>query len=177
MSTVYEWFAGLATVGGFLYFLTGFAAAYATHCIRQKLKHRQIRIRWQIAGIAIGIAAIVIVTAQTQIAYSTAKSTAIEVQLCQKEFNAALRARARIAAENDELSQVQRRIIFDWIHALLNPPPPIDMLSTNDPRRQEYGLDLTAKTERLFQASLARQDQLQIARDQKPLPDPTCGKA
>lgn len=176
-SVAYDWFAGLATIGGFLYFMTGFATAYAVACIRARLRHTEIKIRWQVAGIAVGVAAIIIVTLQTQVAYNTAKDTAEEVQQCQREFNDALRARARITAENDELSQAQRRIIFDWIHALLNPPPPINTLETNDPRRQQYGLELTADTERLFRMSLARQDQLQTERERNPLPDPTCGKA
>ena len=176
MTTAYDWFEGLATISGFLYFLAGFGAAYAFECIRAKVRHRQIRIQWQLAGIAIGVAAIVIVTFQTQVAYTTAKDTAQEVQDCQREFNAALKARARIGAENDEISQTQRRIVFDWIHNLIFPPPPFDKMDTSDPQRQAYGYTLTIKTERLFQQSLNRQDELQAERDRKPLPDPTCGK-
>lgn len=178
MTQITDWFTGLATIGNFLYFLAGFGFAYLQHCVRAKLKHKQIQIRWQIAGIVIGVAAIIIVTLQTQIAYSTAKETAQEVQDCQREFNSALKARAQITSENDELSQAQRRIVFNWIHALIFPPAPYNSMATDDPRRQAYGYTLTIDTEHQFQASLDRQDELQVQRDRNPLPaDPTCGKS
>ena len=172
----YAWFAGLATIGGFAYFLLGFGTAYLTHCTRAWLRHKEIKIQWRIAGIAIGIASIVYVSLQTQVAYNTAKETAQEVQDCQREFNDALKARARIGSENDEISQTQRRILFDWIHRLIFPPPPYNEMETNDPRRQQYGFAITIETEQALGRSFARQDELQRERDQKPLPDPTCGK-
>lgn len=178
MTQISDWFTGLATIGNFLYFLTGFGFAYLQHYLRAKLKHKQIQIRWQLAGIAIGVAAIIIVTFQTQIAYTTAKQTAQEVQDCQREFNTALKARAQITTENDELSQTQRRIVFNWIHALIFPPAPYNTMPTDDARRQAYGYTLTIETEHQFQASLDRQDELQRQRDASPLPaDPTCGKS
>jgi hypothetical protein len=174
---VADWFSGLATIGGFLYFLTGFAAAYATACVRAKVRGRRVQIPWRISGIVVGIAAMIIVTLQAQVAYTTAKETAQEVQDCQREFNAALKARARITSENDEVSQSQRRIVFNWIHRLILPPPPYASMSTNDQRRQDYGYTITIQTEKEFQASLDRQDELQRQRDRSPLPsDPTCGK-
>ena len=176
-NTVYDWFAGLATISGFMYFLLGFGSAYALACIRAKLRHRNVTIPWHIAGIVVGCVAIFIVTVQTQVAYTTAKDTAQEVQDCQREFNDALKARAQITSENDEVSQDQRRIIFDWIHALIAPPPPYDTMETDDPRRQDYGITVTLATERDFEASLKRQDELQAERASNPLPDPTCGKS
>ena len=176
MTQFYDWFSGLATIGGFLYFLTGFAAAYVFECIKAKIKNRKIKIQWQLAGIVIGVVALVISTVQSQVAYETAKDTAQEVQDCQREFNASLKSRARISAENDEISQTQRRILFDWIHRLIFPPPPYDKLDTNDPLRQQYGFTITIETEQALGRSFARQDELQHERDQNPLPDPTCGK-
>jgi hypothetical protein len=175
-SFILNWFSGFATFGAWLYFLAGFGFAYAQACVRAKLRHKDLRLPWRLAGVAIGISAMFVVTMQTQIAYTTAKETAQEVQDCQREYNRALVARAQITSENDELSQIQRKIVFDWIHALLFPPPPFDKLPPGDPRRQEYGLTLTFHTERDFQKSLNRQDQLQDYRDHHPLPDPTCGK-
>jgi hypothetical protein len=172
----YDWFAGLATIGGFLYFLAGFACAYLIELVAAKVRRRKLAIPWETGGIAIGVAAIVIVTLQTQIAYTTAKNTAVEVQRCQVEFNEALRARAKITTENDEASQDQRRIIFDWIHDLIFPPEPFSTMDTNDRRRQEYGITRTIQTEQAFQKSLAKQDVLQRQRDEHPYPDPTCGR-
>ena len=173
---VTNWFSGFATIGGWLYFLAGFGFAYAQACVRAKLRHKQVRLPWRLAGIAVGVSAMIVVTMQTQVAYTTAKQTAQEVQDCQREYNQALRARAQITSENDELSQTQRQIIFAWIHALLFPPPPFNVLPPGDPKRQEYGLTLTYNTERDFQASLKRQNEIQAYRDSHPLPDPTCGK-
>lgn len=135
-----------------------------------------MHIPWYYIGIVIGCATIIFTILQSSSAYNTAKETAQEVQDCQREFNQALKARSQITSENDELSQVQRRIIFDWIHALIFPPEPYASMSTNDPRRQDYGFTLTVNTEHAFQASLDRQDALQRQRDQTHLPDPTCGK-
>lgn len=176
MSDFYTWFSGLATIGGFAYFMVGFGSAYVAHCIRAKIRHRSVKIPWHLAGIAVGTFAIIIVTLQSSIAYNTAKETALQQKQCQKEFNGALQARAQVTSENDELSQQQRRIVFDWIHDLIFPPEPYASMRTDDRRRQDYGLTLTINTDRLFQASLARQDDLQRQRDAHPLPDPTCGR-
>lgn len=131
---------------------------------------------WRYAGIAIGIAVIAFVSLQTQAAYSLAKNTALESASCQKEFYKALGNRARITGENDEISQNQRKIIYEWIHDLIFPPPPYNTMDPNDPLRQQYGLNLTINTDRAFHESLNRQDQLQNERDSHPLPEPTCGK-
>lgn len=176
MNNVYMWFAGLATPGNVGYFLAGFVSAFVVHVVRQRTRHRRVIIPWHLVGIAIGVTAIVIVSLQSSDAYNLARQTSQEVQDCQKEFNAALQARAQITSENDELSQTQRRIVFNWIHDLIFPPEPYASMNPNDPRRQQFGLSLTINTEREFQASLNRQDELQKARDQHPLPDPTCGR-
>lgn len=105
-----------------------------------------------------------------------AKQFAAEVKDCQREFNQALRDRAQITSENDDLSQAQRRIVFHWIHDLIFPPEPYASMDPNDPRRQQFGLTLTINTEREFQASLNRQDELEKDRDKRALPEPTCGK-
>lgn len=173
----YAWFVGLVTIEGFLYFLTGFGAAYLAHCARSKMRHKRITIPWHIAGITIGAVALIVMITQTQIAYTTARETAQEVQDCQREFNAALKARSQIAAENDELSQDQRLIVFNWIHNLISPPEPYASMRSDDPLRQQHNRTITIQTDHAFRLSLDRQDVLQDARARNPLPDPTCGKA
>jgi hypothetical protein len=176
MNDVYEWFTGLATPGGIAYFAAGFAAAFIARWVRCKVKHRKLYIPWRYLGIAIGVSVIVTVSLQSSQAYTTAKETALEQKACQKEFNASLKARSQITSENDELSQQQRQILFDWIHDLIFPPQPYASMTTDDPRRQDYGMSLTINTDRVFKASLERQDALQKQRDEHPLPDPTCGR-
>lgn len=176
MGNVQDWFVGLATPGNMTYFAAGFAFAFVARWIWCKVKHRKYEIPWRYLGIAIGVCAIVTVSLQSSQAYTTAKTTAIEAKQCQEEFNAALKARSRITSENDELSQTQRRIVFDWIHDLIFPPEPYASMTSDDPRRQDYGYTLTINTEHTFQASLDRQEELQKEREQHPYPDPTCGK-
>lgn len=175
MSDVYTWFSGLATVSGLAYFMAGFAFAYLQHCVRQKMRHREVRIPWHLAGIAIGTATIMIVTLQSSLAYNTAKETATQAKECQEEFNRALTARAKITSENDDLSETQRLIVFTWMHDLIFPPEPYASMPTDDPRRQAYGYTLTINAERTFQASLDRQNELEKEREKHPYPDPTCG--
>lgn len=172
---IYEWFGGLATLTGFGYFMAGFGFAFTARWMYSKAKHESLNIPWYYIGIVIGCCAIIVTTLQSSSAYNTAKTTAHEVQDCQREFNQALRDRSKITSENDELSQVQRRIVFDWIHDLIFPPEPYASMTTDDQRRQDYGLALTINTEHTFKASLARQEELQRQRERKPLPDPLCG--
>jgi hypothetical protein len=176
MNEVYEWFVGLATISGFLYFLAGVMFAYVINYIRCKIKHKDTRVQWRLGGIAIGVAAIVITSFQSQAAYGIAQQTAQDARNCQIEFTTALAERGKITSENDEISQAQRRIVFDWIHDLILPPPPYSTLDPNAPERQAYALARTQETERRFAASIARQDELQQQRAANPYPDPTCGK-
>lgn len=176
MNGIAEWFTGLATIGGFMYFLAGFGFAYLQHYVRCKIRHRSIKIPWQITGIAIGIVAIIIVTFQSQIAYTTAKNTALEQKECNIQFRQSLIDRAKTTREDNDLSKEQRSIVFDWFHTILFPPPPYDKMSTNDPMRQQFVLNKTLETEDIFAQSIDRQTQVQIERDRHPYPDPTCGK-
>lgn len=176
MTDVVMWFTGLASPGNLGYFLAGFFSAILIYCVRQKIKHRTVAIPWHLVGIAVGVAVIIGTSVQSSGAYNLAKQTAQEVQDCQREFNTALKARAKITSENDELSQDQRRIVFTWIHNLIFPPEPYASMDPSDPRRQTYGISLTIDTEQRFQASLNHQDDLQRERDKHQLPEPTCGK-
>jgi hypothetical protein len=175
MNVVAEWFAGLATLSGFLYFLTGFAVSYLFHYTKARLKHRKIQVPWHLAGIAIGVVAILITSFQAQVAYTTAVDTSKESRECQIQFNTALRERAKITTENDALSAEQRTIVFNWIHDLLFPPPPFNAMDTQDPQRQQYALARTLQTEQIFQKSINDQNALMAERAKHTYPDPTCG--
>jgi len=175
MSIVYEWFAGLFTVEGFLYFLLGFAAAYVYYYISCALKGKAPKVEWRSAGVVVGVIVIIITSIQSQQAFNTAKKTAEDARRCQIEFNHALQSRTHITSENDEISQEQRRIIYDWIHDLIFPPKPWSELDPNDPQRVAYGIMRTQRTDEVFKRSIERQDELQRQRDANPLPSPTCG--
>jgi H+/Cl- antiporter ClcA len=73
---IYDWFAGLATIGGFAYFMAGFGVSYAWWWWRCKMHHERVRVPWHLVGIAIGTMAIIIVTFQSSAAYNTAQKTA-----------------------------------------------------------------------------------------------------
>jgi len=176
MATMSDWLSGLVTPAGIAYFITGFIAAFVVRAIYCRIKKQPLHLPWRHIGIALAISAIIVVSLQSSQAYNTAKRTALEVQECQRELFAAITARARIAAENDEQSQAQRLIVYNWFHDLIMPPDPYASMDTDDPRRQKYGLALTVATEREFQRSLNRQDELQRQRDAHKLPDPSCGK-
>lgn len=171
------WVHGFGTVSGLARFLVGFGAAFLLRYLWCKYKQPDTTIAWPYIGIVVGVLVILWSSFQSQQAYTLAQQTALEVRDCQREFNSALQARVKITSENDELSQTQRRIVFNWIHDLIFPPEPYAGMDPNDPRRQQFGIALTIKTEHEFQASLNRQDELQKQRDQHPLPDPTCGHA
>jgi hypothetical protein len=178
-----DWFQGFATIGGWLYFLAGFAAAYAVECAKAKLRHRRVRLPWRLAGIAIGLSVMVVVTVQTQVSYTTSKKAALTAQQvavaqaeCNRQFWDALRARAAIAKENDDLSEEQRFAIFEFLHDIALPPPPFNTMATDDPRRSQYGLKRLLDTQAVLRRSIDRQNELQDYRDAHPLPDPTCGK-
>ena len=132
--------------------------------------------QWRRGGIAVGVVAIVITSFQSQSAYITAQQTAKDARACQIEFTAALAERGKISNENDNLSHEQRKIVFDWIHDLIFPPPPYASMYPNDPERHAYGILRTQDTERRFADLIKRQDALIAERAKHPYPDPTCGR-
>jgi predicted PurR-regulated permease PerM len=178
MSSIYIWFSGLATIGGFAYFMLGFCTSYLLYIVRQKIRHRGIRIPWLRAGIAVGISAIVIVSMQSSIAYNLANATAQEVKDCQHEFNTVLRARAKLAEENDNWSQIQRKALGDWLRTIVSPPPDIVALqdaNPNDPKARAWGIKVTLHYSQIIQDAQKQQDEVLAERATHPLPAPTCG--
>jgi hypothetical protein len=178
-SEIWTWFAGIGTIGGMAYIITGFFTAYVINFIWCRRKGKPWNVNWRYAGIAIGVVAIMFISMQTQVAYSTAKITAQEVQDCQREFNQALRNRAEISDDNDHWSYIQRTALAGWLHDILLPPADIAELrqnNSNDPRVQQWGIDITTRYSEIVQDAQVKQEQALKARAAHPLPEPTCGR-
>ncbi|AGU92036.1 hypothetical protein BANE1_18 [Mycobacterium phage Bane1] len=125
-------------------------------------------------------------TGQTEAKY---RGLARDVAHCQTEFNAALRARSNITAENDELSVKQRDLLTQLdeaagvlVNRQLNPPSAIAALPMDDPRRLAWNEDVTRvyyeRTQKLReQIGELRRQQNDLLEDRRrhPLPEPTCG--
>jgi len=183
-----DWFSGFGTPGGAAYVLTGFFLAYIFRWIRCQVTHETMKIPWHLVGIAIGTIAIVVTTVQSSVAYNTASATALETKECQKEFNQAIKDGRRIANENDELSQQQRRLFVDkdheetlmWLN-ILSPPEPYASMDQRDPSRQDFNLSIVTKySKRSFeldeQIRKIQETQDKLLASRPPLPEPTCGK-
>lgn len=176
MNDVITWFMGFATFSGFAYFMTGFAISYAWWWWRCLKRHQKVALPWRYMGIAIGVAAILITSLQSAQAYTTAEQTSREQRECNIQFRAILLERAKITSENDDLSEEQRLIVFNWFSEILFPPSPWKELSVDDPVRQQYVLNRTLETQAAFRASVDRQNAIQVEREKHVYPDPTCGK-
>lgn len=138
--------------------------------------HEAGKVDWFWVAAAVIFFVMIAIGIQNQHTYSFATQLAQDTKACQIEFNQALKARAQITTENDELSQEQREVVFHWMHDLIFPPAPYDKMSTDDPRRQQWGIDRTIGASKRFQASIDRQEEIQKKREAHPLPDPTCGR-
>ena len=138
-----------------------------------------MKVQWRLMGIAIGVAAMIIISLQTQVAYSTAKNTAKQVQDCQREFNLIIRTRAAISEDNDKWSVIQRTALGDWLKEIIEPPPDIAQIQKDnptDPRITAWGIAMSQKYSNIIQNAQREQDINFEERKQHPLPDPTCGK-
>lgn len=141
-------------------------------------------------GYALSVAVLGYVVLQVNQTEQHYRQLADSVASCQREFNAALAARAAISAENDKLSRQQRGLLADsdvaestWIDRLINLPPEIKNLPQDDPRVQTYGQTVTriyfqrsGQINAQIQAINERQEQLDKDRADHPLPEPTCGQ-
>lgn len=157
--------ANLFTIEGLLHFTLGVAAACTYHVAKARLRHRTVTIRWQFFALPL-IAGVVIFTAvQTQ-----------QNADCVREFNQVLRDRSSVTSENDQLSIEQRRLIYDWMHNLVFPPPEIADLPGTDERRERWALEITVETDKRFRESLEKQRDNDEYRRAHPLPPPTCGQ-
>lgn len=180
---IMEWIEGFATPSAMGYFLTGFVLAYVLTWMWCLHKKRKLHITWRYAGIAIGATAIVFASVQTQAAYNLSARTALEVQRCQHEFQQALKARSKIAEDNDKWSAIQRKALGDWLFEIIVPPPHIQDIRASDPNfsnNPEYikwGIDITTKYSNIVQNAQREQDanEEERRRPENQLPEPTCG--
>jgi hypothetical protein len=176
--------SALSTPAGMIIYFLGVASACVWHMVKRRwLKIEMTPINWNNMGIIAGVSAMVFVAVQnTQLS--------ADVKECQREFNTSISNVRRINTENDDLSIQQRQWFLEkdeveaqmWMD-LINPPPSIAQLEVNNPIRQQYGIDVVAKSTakankyaQLIKSSQMRQEQLKKDREAHPLPSPTCGK-
>lgn len=95
---------------------------------------------------------------------------------CLSQLITVLSARAKIAQENDDLSQEQRKAIFDLLGEALTPPPELRGVPPNDPRYVDWSTAITIKYYNIISKSQARQTVLAEDRKAHPIPDPNCGE-
>lgn len=160
-----DWFLGLFTASGLVQFSAGVGAACVYHYVKAHLKGRVVVFKWQYMAVPLVLGIAGFITIQTQ-----------QNANCVREFQQVLRVRAAITTENDQLSIQQRQIIYNWIHGLIFPPPPISDLDTEDPVRQKWALQFTIETDKTFRASINQQHENDRERAEHPLPAPTCGE-
>lgn len=159
-----EWFTDLFTAASLGYFCLGVGAASAWHLIKARFTGKIVIFRWKYIAIPAAVAVALYMSIQTQ-----------QNADCVREFQQVLRDRSSVTSENDRISQDQRKLIYDWIHALVFPPPEIDKLDGADPVREKWAIDLTVETDKKFRASMDEQRENDEFRASHPLPAPTCG--
>lgn len=141
---------------------------------------------WCAGAVAVGVLGYILLqVGQTEGRY---EHLAASVAACNRELIAAQKARSDLAAENDRLSREQRALLAEsdeasnaWINRIVNPPPDIVGLELNDPRRQQWSLDVTrvyferaGKINEKIYAIAVEQQKLDLTRAAHPLPEPTC---
>lgn len=155
----------------------------AHHPLSNGHRHLAGRINrvWVVGAITAATIGWVLLQIQTQADRTTdvindARTFAVQVKDCQREFNEAIRLRSRLSEEDSRLSLTQRDALANWLRDLLNPPPNIAALPGNDPIRQQWAVDTTERYYAIIKK--AQDDQVKLAdyRAAHPLPEPTCGK-
>lgn len=164
MPMLLDWFSDLFTLAGLAHFLFGAGTAFVYHWIKAQIKHRKIVFKSQyfVVPLVIGIIAYTAITNQQNAD-------------CVRQFQHALKARSQITIENDEISIQQRQLIYNWIHALVFPPPEIAQFEPNSPERNRWELELTIETDKKFSESMKKQKENDEQRRLTPYPEPTCG--
>ena len=160
-----DWFISLFTLNGLGHFLIGVGVTSAWHLIKAKLTGKLVIFKWQYITFPLSLAIVMYIAVQTQ-----------QNADCVREFQQVLRDRASVTTENDQLSQQQRKLIFDWIHQLVFPPPDIARLPGTDPTHEKWAMDLTLETDKQFRASLDEQRDNDDFRAAHPLPPAQCGE-
>jgi hypothetical protein len=145
--------------------------------------------RQWIAGLCAAMSLGYVLLATDRAERNTARLNA-EVTACWTETYQQIRTQVRINAENDTIIRKQQelqrdydRATSDWLKALIQPPGNLANLPTTDPRRQQYGIDITGRYQlRLNDLGAqaddltAQRDRLDKEREAHPLPEARCGK-
>lgn len=159
-----DWFLDLFTLSHLGSFMLGVATATSWHYAKARFQHRIMVIKWQYIALPLAVGLTAYMAVETQ-----------QSADCVREFQQVLRERAKVTSENDQLSIEQRKLLYDWIHELLFPPPDIAKLPGSDPARETWAIDLTLETDKKFAASLEQQKENDAQRAAHPLPPATCG--
>lgn len=159
-----DWFLQLFTLQGLWNFLIGVGATSIWHLAKAKMQGKVIIFKWQYVALPMAITVMMYIAVQTQ-----------QNANCVREFNQVLRERSAVTADNDRLSQQQRKLIYDWIHELIFPPPDIAQLEGSNPAREKWAIAQTVETDKHFRESLEQQQENDERRAAHPLPPPTCG--
>jgi len=139
-------------------------AWYWNYC--RKLKES---IDWIPMGIIAGFATIVFVVMQNQ-------GLAYEVKACNTEFQTILSQRASITDEADDYLGGQLDSTVDWLSLVVEPPPDILNLPSNDPKRRAWVIDTKRDwRHKIDEAKQARKDAI-AERKNHQYPEPQCGK-
>lgn len=160
-----EWFTDLFSLDGLAHFLIGVGAAAIYHAVKAKLTGKILVFKAQYFAIPMAIAVMLYIAMQTQ-----------QNANCVREFQQVLRDRSTITSDNDRISQDQRKLVYEWIHNLVFPPPDIAKLDGNDPVREKWAINLTLETDKQFRDSLEQQQDNDDYRAAHPLPPPQCGE-
>lgn len=145
--------------------------------------------RQWIAGLAAALSLGWVLLATDRAETNTTKLNA-EVTRCWTETYLQIKTQVQINAENDAIVRKQQelqrdydRATSDWLKALIQPPGILADLPTTDQRRQQYGIDITARYQlRLNDLGAqaddltAQRDALDKQREAHPLPEARCGK-
>lgn len=161
-------------------------------------KRRVSEINWTMGGALLAVASVGYVLVQvnqaeenTRHVAAQTRALAEQTQECTSDLIESIdRGRAitlednDVRRQNDDISKYQRELVYEWMHDLIFPPSDIASLPGSHPAREKYALDLTIRTDQLFEQSIKRQRQLdqqqreidqKRAENNKTLP-PDCGQ-
>jgi hypothetical protein len=163
ISQVTEQISNMFTLDHLAYFTAGVTAAWAWQAAKAWIKHRHVRINFRPIIIMASVIVLGFITISTH-----------RASQCITEFNRVLTVRSMISDQDQEISLLQRKLIYDWMHQLIFPPPEVAKLEPNDPVRQQWAVGVTIDTDRQFARSLTRQSNNEMERAKNPLPTATC---
>ncbi|MBV9871733.1 MAG: hypothetical protein JO214_14025 [Frankiaceae bacterium] len=139
-------------------------------------------------GGLIAVLALTYVVVQADQTHRDTVALAQETRRCQQDLVTNIKRNREITTQNDDLSAEQRALLAksldagsEWVNQLIVLPPDLAKLDRNDPRVQQYGIDVTrayydriGKYRKRIAEINAEQDRLAEQRAQNPLSSPRC---